>query len=383
MQFDSYIRNAENRLKETEQAMASFNFGAGRDSGGYEKLNREHRRLSRLLNCWNRLQKAEKELRDNRELLASESDEEFLKVVQAEVTALEESAKKLERELLSLIVPPLPNEGRNIIVEIRPAAGGEEAGLFAAELHRMYLHFAEQNGWKVESLDLSQSDLGGIRAVSFSLQGEDVYRYLCHESGVHRVQRIPVTEAAGRIHTSTVTVAVLPEAEEVDIQVNPAELRIDVFRSQGPGGQSVNTTDSAVRITHLPTGLVVASQQEKSQHRNREIAMRLLRSRLLERKQAEEDAKNAAERRQQVGTGERSEKIRTYNFPQNRVTDHRYGITVHDLAQILEGRLDDLLSQIVAIELDRRLQTELKIEPAPRPQAAPTPADDADALQTL
>jgi peptide chain release factor 1 len=371
VQFDSYIRNARDRLREVEQAMASFNFGGG-DQNGYGKMNREHRRLSRLLNCWDQLQKAERELRDNRDLLAAEGDPEFVKVVQADIAALERSVGRLDRELLGLIVPPQANEGRNIIVEIRPAAGGEEASLFAGELHRMYVHFAEEKGWQVEPLDLSQSDLGGIKSVSFSLQGEDVYRYMCRESGVHRVQRIPVTEAGGRIHTSTVTVAVLPEAEELDVEVNPADLRIDVFRSQGPGGQSVNTTDSAVRITHVPTGLVVASQQEKSQHRNREIAMRLLRSRLLERKQAEEDARSAAERRQQVGSGERSEKIRTYNFPQNRVTDHRYGITMHGLAQIMEGHLEDLLARIVTIELDRRLQAELKIELGPRVPARPS-----------
>jgi peptide chain release factor 1 len=242
-----------------------------------------------------------------------------------------------------------------VIVEIRPAAGGDEAGLFAADLYRMYTRFAEERGWRVELLDVSESDLGGLKGVSFSVQGPEAYRFLHYESGVHRVQRIPVTESGGRIHTSTVTVAVLPEAEEVDIEINPEDLRMDVFRSSGPGGQCVNTTDSAVRITHLPSGLSVASQQEKSQHRNREIAMRILRSRLLEIKQAEETARNAAERRSQVGTGDRSERIRTYNFPQSRVTDHRFGITRHDLAAILEGGLGDLLAEIMAQDVERQL----------------------------
>ncbi len=360
MQLDAYISKAESRLREVEQAIASFDFNA---SGGapraYEKLNREYQRLTRLMECWNEQGKLKGELADSRELLEIEEDEEFLEVVRGEIEDLGKRLGGLEREIIAHILPPHPNQDRNIIVEIRPAAGGDEAGLFAADLLRMYTRFAEQNGWRTEFLDLSQSDLGGVKSVSFSLQGQNVFERMRLESGVHRVQRIPVTESSGRIHTSTVTVAVLAEAAEVDIEVNPEELRIDVFRSQGPGGQSVNTTDSAVRITHVPTGLVVTSQQEKSQHRNKDIAMRILRSRLLERKQAEEAAKSAAERRQQVGTGDRSERIRTYNFPQNRVSDHRYSVTLYDLTNILEGGMDELLAEIMAADSEKRLAEEL------------------------
>ena len=361
MQIETYIANVVGRLPEVEQAIASFDFSAvGTDHHAYEKLNREYQQLSRLQQCWQEYQKVIQDLSGNRELLETEEDEEFLEVVRAEIEQLESQHNKLDRQIKALILPPHPNQGRNIIVEIRPAAGGDEAGLFAGDLYRMYMRFAEEKGWRVEVLEISESELGGIKAVSFSLQGTDSFTFMCHESGVHRVQRIPVTESGGRIHTSTVTVAVLPEAEEVDLQINNDELRIDVFRSQGPGGQSVNTTDSAVRITHLPSGLIVTSQQEKSQHRNKDITMRILRSRLLEHKQAEENARNAAQRRQQVGTGDRSERIRTYNYPQNRVSDHRYGITRYDLSNIMEGNLEELLTEVNAIDDEQRLEAELK-----------------------
>ncbi len=360
MTLAPYIDKAAFRLQEVEQALATFDFGGGSaERKSYESLNRDYQRLQALLDFWRQYCKAEKELAENKELLDSEEDEEFLAVIRADLDELQERLARLDRQIKTLILPPSPLEDRNIIVEIRPAAGGDEAGLFAAELFRMYTRFAEQQRWKVEILDESENDLGGIKNVAFSVLGEGVYRLLRHESGVHRVQRVPVTESGGRIHTSTVTVAVLPEAEEVDVDIRAEDLRIDVFRSSGPGGQSVNTTDSAVRVTHLPSGLSVASQTEKSQHRNKEVAMRLLRSRLLDLKIAEEAAKNAAERRQQVGTGERSEKIRTYNFPQNRVTDHRFGISRYDLVDIVEGNLQDLLEQIVAIDVERRLDTEL------------------------
>jgi len=290
-----------------------------------------------------------------------ENEEELDMEDDGDVTEIYATADPLEAERIKGILMENDIEALLRFVESTsfPAAGGDEAGLFAGDLHRMYLRFAEEKGWRVEALEHSESPIGGIKSTAFSLQGDGVYRYMSHESGVHRVQRIPVTESGGRIHTSTVTVAVLAEAEEVELHINPEELRVDVFRSQGPGGQSVNTTDSAVRVTHIPTGLIVVSQQEKSQHRNKDIAMRILRSRLLEQKQAEEDAKNAAERRQQVGTGERSERIRTYNYPQNRVTDHRYGITLYDLTNIMEGAIDDLLSEVVAKDAEQRLQGEL------------------------
>ena len=359
MELSQYIQNAEQRIREVEQLIASFDFNHA-DQRDYEKLNREYQQLKKLIDTWHAYRKAQDDLRDNRELLENEEDEEFLEVVRADMDKLEKELAALERTLKTLIVPPRENEGRNIIVEIRPAAGGDEASLFAGDLYRMYTRFAEQTGWKVEHLEVVENDLGGVKDVAFSLQGRDVFRYMYHESGVHRVQRIPVTESGGRIHTSTVTVAVLAEPEPVELQINPEDLRIDVFRSSGPGGQSVNTTDSAVRITHVPTGLVVSSQQEKSQHRNKDIAMRILRSRLLERSQAEEAAKNAAERRNQVGTGDRSERIRTYNFPQNRVTDHRYGITRHDLTDVMEGNLEELLSDIIAIDTEKRLAEEVQ-----------------------
>ncbi len=356
MDLIPHIRKAEQQLKETEKALAEFDFGAhGGDQDEYQKLNREYQRLQNLLKLCEEKKQAEGELKGNRELLETEEDEEFLDMVNADVEKLESRIAQLDRRIKGLILPPLPNEERNTIVEIRPAAGGDEAGLFAGDLFRMYSRLAEAKSWKLEVLERSESDLGGLKSVVFSLQGNDVFRLMRFESGVHRVQRIPVTESGGRIHTSTVTVAVLAEANDVDLHIDPADLRIDVFRSSGPGGQSVNTTDSAVRVTHEPTGVIVTSQQEKSQHRNREIAMRIMRSRLLEKRQEEEAEKSAEARRQQVGTGDRSERIRTYNFPQNRVSDHRYNITRYDLTDIMEGKLGELLDDIVAIDVEQRL----------------------------
>lgn len=360
MSLAPHIKKARARLAEVEKALAGFDFSSPTsDRREYEQLNREFQRLNHLVELWQTLEKSESDLSDNMELLGSESDPEFLEVLNADVEDLRATIDRIQREIKTLILPPSKFEERNIIVEIRPAAGGDEAGLFAADLFRMYTRFAEENGWKTEILSMTESDLGGVKDVSFSVQGANVYRYLQFESGVHRVQRIPVTESGGRIHTSTVTVAVLPEAEDVDVEIKPEDLRIDVFRSSGPGGQSVNTTDSAVRITHLPSGLSVSSQQEKSQHRNKDTAMRILRSRLLEMKQAEEAARSAEERRQQVGTGDRSERIRTYNFPQNRVTDHRFGITRHDLTETMEGNVGELLEEILAISVEQRLQAEI------------------------
>lgn len=358
MEYDKYIQGAGTRLQEVEQSITSFDFSKG-EQDKYRTLNREYQHLKHLMQCWESWKRTTTQLEENRELLETEEDDEFCDVVRADIEELEEKLLALEREIRTLILPPHPNEGKDTIVEIRPAAGGDEAGLFAADLYRMYTRYAEEKGWKTELLEFSDTPLGGIKQVAFSLQGDNVWTLMHYESGVHRVQRIPVTESGGRIHTSTVTVAVLAEAEEVDIEINPEDLRIDVFRSSGPGGQCVNTTDSAVRITHIPSGVSVASQQEKSQHRNREIAMRILRSRLLEHKQAEEDAKNAAERKSQVGTGERSERIRTYNYPQNRVSDHRFGITLYDLTNIMEGNLDELLGEIRALDAEARLKQEL------------------------
>jgi peptide chain release factor 1 len=356
--LEQYIETSRLRLQEVEHAIAHFDFAAA-NHAAYQQLNREYQSLQKLVQTWDRRQRASHDIDANRLLLTSESDPEFLAVVRADLQAIEAAVEQLDREIKLLLLPPHPNEGKNVIVEIRPAAGGEEAGLFAGDLFRMYCRYAERKHWRCEILDLGESQLGGLKSVAFSLQGDDAWGSMRFESGVHRVQRVPVTEASGRIHTSTVTVAVLAEAEEVDLQISPDDLRIDVFRSSGPGGQSVNRTDSAVRVTHLPTGLMVASQQEKSQHRNREIAMRLLRSRLLEQLQDAEDARNAAERRSQVGTGERSERIRTYNFPQNRVSDHRFDLTLYDLTRIMEGELDGLLNEIRSLDAERRLAQEL------------------------
>ena len=289
-------------------------------------------------------------------MLTVEEDGEMRDLLTADIASLEEKSTKLEEEIQVSLLPPDPNDAKNIIVEIKPAAGGDEAALFAGELFRAYLHFAEKQGWKVEILDQSDTDLGGIKDVSFSLSGCDVFSLMKYESGVHRVQRVPATEAGGRIHTSTVTVAVMPEAEEVELDIRPEDLRFDVFRSSGPGGQCVNTTDSAVRVTHIPTGLSVASQQEKSQHRNKEIALRILYARMLEHKQQEEASKQAADKRSQVGTGDRSERIRTYNFPQNRVTDHRYNVSTFDLPKLMEGELNLILDQILMIVCEQRLE---------------------------
>lgn len=358
MKLDHYIDNSETRLKEVEQAIADFDFAPSKQ-GEYQALNREYQRLKRLLKVWYDGEKARADIAANRELLEVEEDDEFREVIESDLAELEAKSERLDREIKTLILPPHPNEGRNVIVELRPAAGGDEAGLFAGDLFRMYSRYAEEQGWKMEVLDIAENAVGGLKNVAFSLQGDTAWSEMHLESGVHRVQRIPTTETQGRIHTSTVTVAVLAEAEDVDVEIRTEDLRIDVYRSSGPGGQCVNTTDSAVRITHIPTGLMVASQQEKSQHRNREIAMRILRSRMLEQLQAEEDAKNAAERRGQIGTGDRSERIRTYNFPQNRVSDHRFGVTLYDLSNIMEGGLGELLAEIRGQEAEQLLAKEL------------------------
>jgi peptide chain release factor 1 len=287
-------------------------------------------------------------------------------LARAELEELEQRREGLEREIRLQLVPKDPNDERNAILEIRAGTGGDEAALFAADLFRMYSRYAERRGWKLEVLSLSHSPGGGVREAIASVSGDRVWSRLKYERGVHRVQRVPATESQGRIHTSTVTVAVLPEAEEVDVRIEPKDLRVDVFRSSGPGGQSVNTTDSAVRITHLPTGLVVQCQDEKSQHKNKARAMTILRSRLLEAEAARQADLRASERRSQVGSGERSEKIRTYNFPQSRVTDHRAGVTLHRLETIVEGDLDELLDA-VGLEMAGRAESEaLRAAEGPR-----------------
>ena len=355
-----YIEKMKSRFGELEARLADPAIYA--DHRELKKVSLEHRKLGVLFQNFSQWEAALQELADNRELLGTEEDEELKALAAEEIVRLESETAALEKNLRIALLPPDPNDARNIIVEIRPAAGGDESALFASELYRLYTRYAETKNWKCETLDFSNSDLGGVKEVVFSLSGDGVFSRMKYESGVHRVQRVPVTEAQGRVHTSTVTVAVMPEAEEVELELNPEDLRIDVYRSSGPGGQCVNTTDSAVRVTHIPTGVSVASQQEKSQHRNKEIAMRILRARLLEHLQQEENAKQAATKRAQVGTGDRSERIRTYNFPQNRVTDHRYNVTLYNLPTLMEGDLDSLLDEIIAIDCDRQLASLTAVE---------------------
>lgn len=287
-----------------------------------------------------------KEIDENSKLFSEEEDVEFKKLINEELEKLKEKKLNLEIELKEIIFPKDPYDKKNCIVEVRAGAGGDEAALFAGDLFRMYSRFAENNGWKTEVMSSSPTGIGGFKEIIFDIIGKEVYGKLKHESGVHRVQRVPVTESSGRIHTSTVTVAILPEVEEVELEISPNDLKIDRFRSTGPGGQSVNTTDSAIRITHIPTGLVVTCQDEKSQHKNKAKALKILRARLLDMAEREKHEELAKKRKSQVGTGDRSERIRTYNFPQNRITDHRIGLNLHNLEEVLEGNLNDLVANL-------------------------------------
>ena len=317
-------------------------------------LSRRHRELEEVVGCWRRLQRAEADLETAREM-SNDSVGEERELAQLEVNQAEQDIVRLEEELRLQLLPRDPNAGRNVIMEIRGAEGGEEANLFAKDLFEMYSRYASARGWKIEVLSSSPSERDGLNEITFSVKGKDAWQRLEHEGGPHRVQRVPVTESQGRIHTSSAAVAVLPEAEEVDVAIDPGDLKIDVYRSTGPGGQSVNTTDSAVRITHLPTGIVVAMQDEKSQIQNRAKAMTVLRSRLLKAEQDRQAAELSEQRRSQVGGGGRSEKIRTYNYKDNRVTDHRIKLTLHKLDRILMGDLDDLTDALMADKRARQL----------------------------
>jgi peptide chain release factor 1 len=328
------------------------------DPANYAKLNKQHRSLGEVVAKYRQWKQLRSELAGAKELFESADEEELRELARAEVASLEAQLQQAEEDLRILLLPRDPNDEKNVILEIRAGTGGDEATLFAAEMLRMYGRYAERQGWRMEILDASESGIGGLKEAIALVEGERVYSRLKHESGVHRVQRVPQTEASGRIHTSAVTVAVLPEAEEVDVKIDPKDLRIDTFCSSGPGGQSVNTTYSAVRITHLPTGLVVSMQDEKSQIKNREKAMRVLRARLQELEEQKQHEALASERRSMVGSGDRSEKIRTYNFKENRVTDHRIGLTIHQLDLIMEGALDEIINALVTHYQAEKLKAE-------------------------
>jgi peptide chain release factor 1 len=327
-----------------------------RDQDLYRKYTQEHSNLLPLVNNMRRLREVEAALKENTLLLYESEESDFRDLVREEISELEAEKKQLDRDILLAIQPKDPNDEKNVIVEIRAGAGGDEAGLFAAELFRMYTSYAENRNWTTEIIDTNETGIGGFKEIVFMIEGRGAFSRLKYESGVHRVQRVPVTESGGRIHTSTVTVAVLPEAEDVDVDIDPGDLQIDTYRASGAGGQHVNKTSSAIRITHLPTGVVVTCQDQRSQHKNREKAMRHLRSILLDQKQSEQASAIASERRSQVGTGDRSERIRTYNYPQGRVTDHRIGLTLYQLEAILLGDLDEIIEALVTAEHEAAMQ---------------------------
>jgi peptide chain release factor 1 len=341
--FDKLQHMAE-RLHEVERLISDPN--VMKDMTRYRELMQEHAQLRETVEEFDRYTQLRQELEDAKALAEGESDPDMLEMAREELESLKESLEEATGRLKALLVPKDPLDGKNIIMEIRAGTGGEEAALFAADLYRMYNRFAEQNSWKIEVMDSNETGIGGFKEIIFSISGKNVYGNLRYESGVHRVQRIPTTESGGRIHTSAVTVAVLPEAEETDIDINPEDLKIDVYRSSGPGGQSVNTTDSAVRITHIPTGTVVTCQDEKSQHKNKAKALRVLRARLYEEEKRKNNQERAEARKNQVGSGDRSERIRTYNFPQNRVTDHRVNLTLHKLDAVMQGDLSEIIESL-------------------------------------
>jgi peptide chain release factor 1 len=353
MDLDSLIQLKRERFEQLEREIAGPRLFDNRKRA--EEIMREHATLKGLLATWGKLEAARKQLDDNREL-ATSRDVEIAAMADDEIPDLEKRVADLQREIQIQLLPSDENEDRDAIVEIRAGTGGNEAAIFAADLYRLYHRYAESAGLKTEDLESSPSEVGGLKEVIFRVSGKSVFRRLRYESGVHRVQRVPATEAQGRIHTSTATVAVLPEAEEVDVELKPEDLRIEVSRAGGPGGQGVNTTDSAVQVMHIPTGMIVRCQEGRSQIKNKERALSILRARLLERKQRQEAEKYSAQRRGQIGSGGREEKIRTYNFPQNRVTDHRIGLTLYSLDRMMNGDLGEMIRSLQAADVAERLE---------------------------
>jgi peptide chain release factor 1 len=351
--LEARLEELERRLDEIEAEWGRPGVAGDQEAGA--RLGREQARIAPVVDLWRQLRQTREQLLAARRDRDREQDPEVRELAREVVEDLEARERELTETLRIQLIPTDPNDSKDVIIEVRAGTGGEEAALFAADLYRMYARYADRRGWKYELISTSESGTHGVREVIFEVRGDGAYSRLKYEGGVHRVQRVPETEASGRIHTSTATVAVLPEADEVEVDIDEKDLRIDVYRSQGPGGQSVNTTDSAVRITHLPTGIVVAIQDEKSQHKNRAKAMTVLRARLLEQEQRKAHEAEAAQRRSMVGSGERSEKIRTYNFPQDRVTDHRIGMDVHGIPQVLDGDLDRLLDALNSTDQAERL----------------------------
>ena len=348
------LREIEARYDELEREMAAPEIIA--DQPRYKKVTKAHSDLEDIVARYRELKKVMGEIQSTREMLRDKLDSELRELAEAELASLEEDKSSLEEKLKVLLLPSDPLDEKNVIMEIRAGTGGDEAALFAGDLFRMYSRYAERNGWQIESMSSNPTELGGFKEAIVMISGDRVYSRLKYESGVHRVQRVPETEASGRIHTSAATVAVLPEAEDVDIEIDPNDLRVDVFRSSGHGGQSVNTTDSAVRITHIPTGMVVTCQDEKSQHKNKDKALKVLRARLLDQLMEEQEAGIAETRKTQVGSGDRSERIRTYNFPQSRVTDHRIGLTTHRLSDFLDGDLEEMIEALIVSAQSERLK---------------------------
>ncbi|MBF0545193.1 MAG: peptide chain release factor 1 [Candidatus Riflebacteria bacterium] len=324
----------------------------------YQKIAKKRAEIEPICSSYEDFKKLRTQLNDARQMLKNEAVGELRDLAQEEIASLEPIFEAKEKELKFLLIPKDADDSKNTIVEIRAGTGGEEAALFGANLYRMYTRYAERKGWKCELMSLNDTGIGGIKEVIFSIDGKDVFGRLKYESGVHRVQRVPATEASGRIHTSAATVAVLPEAEDVDVNIDEKDLRIDVFRSSGPGGQSVNTTDSAVRVTHIPTGIVISCQDEKSQHKNKAKALRILRAKLLDQAKSEQEKNRADSRRMQVGTGDRSERIRTYNFPQQRITDHRIGLTLYRLNEIIEGDLEEVIDKLIEADNLKKLSVD-------------------------